>query len=107
MLNGIWPGIDNKLLMCWFISCQFDEVYTSYIAFLIWRDIYLAEFLTAVVSVHDWQRANASESGDPQRSVNIEDMVADAALQLVQGTYYPHPSFTHSMFQSLAVIPAR
>jgi hypothetical protein len=80
MLDGIWPGIDNKLLLCWFISCHFDEVYTSYFAFLRWRDIYLEEFPTAVVRIRDWPGANASESGDSQRFANIEDMVVDAAL---------------------------
>ncbi len=97
MLDGIWSGIDNKLLLCWFISCHFDEAYTSYFAFLRWRDIYLAEFPTAVVCVRDWQRANASESGNPRRSVNIKDVVADATLQLVQGVYYP-PSIIHAQY---------
>ena len=60
ILDRICPGIDNELLLSWFISCHFDEVYTLYFAFLRWRDIYLAEFPTAVVHVRDWQRANAS-----------------------------------------------
>ncbi len=97
MLDGIWPGIDNELLLCWFISRHFNEVYTWYFAFLRWRDIYLAEFPTAVVHVRDWQRANASESGNPWWSVNIKDVVADATLQLVQGTYYP-PSIIHAQY---------
>ncbi len=97
MLDGIRPGIDNKLLLCWFISCHFDEAYTSYFAFLRWRDIYLAEFPTAVVRVRDWQRANASESGHPWQSNNIKDVVADTTLQLVQGTYYP-PSVIHAQY---------
>jgi hypothetical protein len=83
MLDGIWPELDNKLLLCWFISCHFNEVYTLYFAFIRWRDIYLAEFPIAVVRVCDWQRANASESGDPQWSANIKDVVVDATLQLV------------------------
>jgi hypothetical protein len=83
MLDGIWPGIDNKLLLFCFISCHFDEVYTSYFAFLRWRHIQLAEFPTAVVCVRDWQRANARESGDSQRSANIGDEVVDATLHLV------------------------
>ena len=97
MLDGIWPGIDNELLLCWFISCHFDKVYTLYSAFLRLRDIYLAEFPTAVVRVHDWPRADASESGDSWRSANIGDVVADAALHLVQGTYYP-PSVIHAQY---------
>jgi hypothetical protein len=97
MLDGIWPGIDNKLLLCWFISCHFDKVYTLYFAFLRWRDIYLAEFPTAVVRVCDWLRANASESENSWRSANIKDVVADAALHLVQGTYYPQ-SVIHSQY---------
>jgi hypothetical protein len=28
MLDRIRPGINNKLLLCWFISCHFDKVYT-------------------------------------------------------------------------------
>jgi hypothetical protein len=70
-----------------FISHHFDEVYTSYFAFLRWRDIYLAEFPTAVVRICDWLRANVSESGNSRQSTNIEDVVADAALHLVQETY--------------------
>ncbi len=97
MLDGICPGIDNKLLLCWFISCHFDKVYTLYFAFLRWRDIYLAEFPTAVVCVCDWPRANASESGNSQQSTNIGDMVADVALHLVQGTYYL-PSVIHAQY---------
>ncbi len=57
----------------------------------------MAEFPTAVVCVRDWLRANASESGDSQWSANIGDMVADAALHLVQGTYYP-PSIIHAQY---------
>ncbi len=34
MLDGIWPGIDNELFLCWFISCHFNKVYTSYFVFL-------------------------------------------------------------------------
>jgi hypothetical protein len=83
MLDGIWPGIDNKLLLCWFISCHFDKVYTLYFAFLRWRDIYLAEFPTAVVHVCDWPGANASESGNSWWFANIEDVLADTALHLV------------------------
>jgi hypothetical protein len=89
MLDGIWPGIDNELLLCWFISCHFDKVYTLYFAFLRWRDIYLAEFPTP--------GANTSESGISWRFANIEDVVADAALHLVQGTYYP-PSVIHAQY---------
>ncbi len=29
MLDGDWPGIDNEQLLFPFISCHFDEVYTS------------------------------------------------------------------------------
>jgi hypothetical protein len=89
MLDGIWPGIDNKLLLCWFISRHFDKVYTLYCAFLRWRDIYLAEFPAP--------GANASESGISWRFANIEDMVADTPLHLVQGTYYP-PSIIHAQY---------
>jgi hypothetical protein len=97
IIDGIWPGIDNELLLCWVISCHFDEVYTSYFAFLRWREIYLAEFPTAVVRVCDWPRANASESGNSWRFANIGDVVADAALHLVQGTYYP-PFVIHAQY---------
>jgi hypothetical protein len=89
MLDRIWPGTDNKLLLCWFISHHSDKVYTLYFALLRWRDVYLAEFPTAVVRVCDWPRANASESGNSWWPANIKDLVADAALHLVQGTYYP------------------
>ncbi len=95
ILDGIWPGLDNKLLLFCFISHHFEEVYTPYFAFLRWRDVQLAEFPTAVVCIRDWQRANARESGDSWRSANIGDEVADAALHLLQGTYYP-PSVIHS-----------
>ncbi len=64
--------------------------------FLRWRDIYLAEFPAAVVHIHDWPGANAIESGDSWRFTNIEE-VADAALHLVQGTYYP-PSVIHAQY---------
>jgi hypothetical protein len=49
MLDGIWQGLDNKLLLFRFISCHFNKVYTSYFAFLRWRDIQLVEFPTALV----------------------------------------------------------
>jgi hypothetical protein len=57
----------------------------------------LAEFTTAVVRVCDWPRANASKSGNSWRSTNIGGVVADAALHLVQGTYYP-PSIIHAQY---------
>ncbi len=97
MLDRIWQGINNKLLLCWFISCHFDKVYTLYSAFLRLRDIYLAEFPTAVVRVHDWPRADASESGNSWQSPNIGDVVVDAALHLVQGIYDP-PSNIHAQY---------
>jgi hypothetical protein len=97
MLDGIWPGTDNKLLLCWFISCHFGEAYASYFAFLRWRDIHLAEFPTPVVRVHYWPRANARESGDSWQSANNRDKMVDAALHLVQGTYYS-PSIIHAQY---------
>jgi hypothetical protein len=97
MLDGIWPELDDKLLLFCFISCHFDKVYTLYFAFLRWRDIQLAEFPTAVVCVQDWQRANARGSGNSQRRANIRDEVADAALHLVQGIYYP-PSIIQAQY---------
>ncbi len=57
----------------------------------------MVEFTTAVVGVCDWQRANASESGNSWQSTNIKEVVADAALQLVQGTYYP-PSVIYAQY---------
>ncbi len=57
----------------------------------------MAEFPTAVVHVQDWQRANASGSGDYWRSANVRDEVADATLHLVQRTYYP-PSTIHAQY---------
>jgi hypothetical protein len=59
----------------------------------------LAEFPTAVVRVRDWLRANASESSNSRQFANIGDVVADAALHLVQGTYYP-PSVIHAQYVS-------
>ena len=41
--------------------------------------------------------ANTSESGISWRFANIEDVVADAALHLVQGTYYL-PSVIHAQY---------
>ncbi len=97
MLDRIWLGVENKISLCWFISCHFDKVYTLYFAFLRWRDIYLAEFPTTVVCVCDWPRANASDSGNSWQAANIEDLVVDAALHLVQGTYYPPISHSHTV----------
>ncbi len=97
MLDGVWPGLDNMLLLLRFISCHFDKVYILYFALLRWRDIQFVEFPTAVVHVRDWQRANARESGDSWWSANIGDKVANAALHLVQGTYYPS-SIIHAQY---------
>jgi hypothetical protein len=55
MLDRIWPGLDDKLLLFLFILHHFDKCYYSYFAFLMWRDINLAESPGAYVRVCDWQ----------------------------------------------------
>jgi hypothetical protein len=94
MLDGIWTGLDDKILLFCFISCHFDECYNSYFAFLMWRDIKLAESPGAYICVGDWQRANTTKSGVSQQLDNIGD---NFALYLVRGTHYP-PDVIHSKF---------
>ncbi len=92
MLDGIWPGLDDKLLLFCLISCHFNRCYNSYFAFLVWRDIKLAESPGAYVCVRDWQRANTRESGVSRQLDNIGD---NFALHFVQGTHYP-PNSIHA-----------
>jgi hypothetical protein len=73
MLDGIWPGLDNQLLLFRFISRHFDECYNSYFSFLMWRYIKLAESPGAYLHVRDWQRANTMESGASRQLDNIGD----------------------------------
>ncbi len=86
MLDEIWPGLDNKLLLFCFISRHFNRCYNSYFAFLMWRDIKLAEYPGAYVRVRNWQRANTREKGVFQQLDNIRD---NFALHLAQGTHTP------------------
>jgi hypothetical protein len=94
MLDRIWPGLDDKLLLFRFILRHFNKCYNSYFAFLMWRDIKLAESPGAYVRVRDWQRANTRESGISWQLDNTGD---NLALHLVQGTHYP-PDVIHAKF---------
>jgi hypothetical protein len=58
MLDGIWPGLEDELLLYRFILRHFDECYNSYFAFLMLRDIKLTESPGAYIRICDWQRAN-------------------------------------------------
>jgi hypothetical protein len=84
MLDRIWPGVDDEVLLFRFISCHFDECYNSYFAFLMWRDINLAESPGAYVCICDWQRANTRKSGVSEQLDNIG---VDFALHLMRGTH--------------------
>ncbi len=84
MLDGIWPGLDNELLLFCFISHHFDKCYNSYFALLMWKDIKLAESPGAYVRVYDW-RANTREGGF---SWQLDKTGDNFALHLVKGTHY-------------------
>jgi hypothetical protein len=73
MLDGIWPGLDDELLLFCFTLCHFDKCYNSYFAFLMWRDIKLAESPSAYTCVRDWQRANTRKNGVSWQLDNIRD----------------------------------
>ncbi len=94
MLDGIWPGLEDKLLLFCFILRHLDKCYNSCIAFLMWRDIKLAESPSAYIRVRDWQRANTRKSGVSWQLDNIGD---GFALHLVRGTHYP-PHVIHTKF---------
>ncbi len=94
MLDRIWPGLDDKLLLFRFILHHFDKCYTSYFVFLMWRDIKLAESPGAYVRICDWQRANTREGGVSRQLDNTGE---DFALHLVKGIHYP-PDVIHAKF---------
>jgi hypothetical protein len=61
MLDGIWLGDEDQMLLSHFISCHFDECYESYCAFPRWREPRMSKILGTVVQVRDRQMAQERE----------------------------------------------